>query len=100
MLIDPKGDLVTDLLTRLPRSASDRLVLFNEAYLGFWPEMAGRIREGMTFDEMAHIAVEYERPIGSLAAPAAHRNWTYPDRAWRLCCLRRRQMRLWERVFA
>ena len=49
--------------------AEDRLVLFNEAYLGFWPEMAGRIREGMTFDEMAHMAVEYERPIGSLVAP-------------------------------
>jgi len=49
--------------------AEDRLVLFNEAYLGFWPEMAGRIREGMTFDEMARMAVEYERPIGSLVAP-------------------------------
>ncbi|MCA1835662.1 MAG: DUF87 domain-containing protein, partial [Actinobacteria bacterium] len=29
VLIDPKGDLVTDLLSRLPRSASDRLVLFD-----------------------------------------------------------------------
>src|SRR5438270_9053847 len=29
VLIDPKGDLVTDLLTRLPRSASDRLVVFD-----------------------------------------------------------------------
>jgi hypothetical protein len=29
VLIDPKGDLVTDLLSRLPRSAADRLVLFD-----------------------------------------------------------------------
>jgi Helicase HerA, central domain len=29
VLIDPKGDLVTDLLSRLPRSAADRVVLFD-----------------------------------------------------------------------
>jgi len=29
VLIDPKGDLVTDLLSRLPRSAGDRVVLFD-----------------------------------------------------------------------
>lgn len=29
VLIDPKGDLVTDLLARLPRSAGDRVVLFD-----------------------------------------------------------------------
>ncbi len=29
VLIDPKGDLVTDVLSRLPRSASDRVVLFD-----------------------------------------------------------------------
>jgi two-component system, sensor histidine kinase len=49
--------------------ADDRLVLFNEAYMGFWPEMGARIREGMTFDEIARLAAEYERPIGSLVAP-------------------------------
>jgi ABC-type oligopeptide transport system ATPase subunit len=29
VLIDPKGDLVTDVLSRLPRSAADRVVLFD-----------------------------------------------------------------------
>jgi hypothetical protein len=29
VLIDPKGDLVTDILSRLPRSAGDRVVLFD-----------------------------------------------------------------------
>ncbi|CAM3404279.1 helicase HerA domain-containing protein [Kibdelosporangium persicum] len=29
VLIDPKGDLVTDVLSRLPRSAGDRVVLFD-----------------------------------------------------------------------
>jgi len=29
VLVDPKGDLVTDVLSRLPRSAADRVVLFD-----------------------------------------------------------------------
>jgi hypothetical protein len=29
VLIDPKGDLVTDLLSRMPRTAADRVVLFD-----------------------------------------------------------------------
>jgi hypothetical protein len=29
VVIDPKGDLVTDILTRLPRAAGDRVVLFD-----------------------------------------------------------------------
>jgi type IV secretory pathway TraG/TraD family ATPase VirD4 len=29
VLIDPKGDLVTDILSRLPKSAADRVVLFD-----------------------------------------------------------------------
>lgn len=29
VLIDPKGDLVTDVLSRLPRSAADRVVIFD-----------------------------------------------------------------------
>ncbi|QEH77822.1 response regulator [Sphingomonas sp. C8-2] len=49
--------------------AEDRLVLFNEAYLGFWPALAGQIREGMSFDEIARLAAEQERPGGSLVAP-------------------------------
>lgn len=49
--------------------ADDRLILFNEAYLGFWPELAAQLREGMSFDEIARLVVEFERPIGSLVAP-------------------------------
>lgn len=49
--------------------ADDRLVLFNDAYLGFWPALSGHIREGMTFDEIARLAAVRERPKGSVAAP-------------------------------
>lgn len=49
--------------------ADDRLVLFNEAYLSFWPELTAQLREGMTFDEIARLVVEIERPVGSLAGP-------------------------------
>lgn len=49
--------------------ADDRLVLYNDAYLGFWPLLADQIREGMPFDELARLAAEHERPGGSLTAP-------------------------------
>nr|WP_087575652.1 NahK/ErcS family hybrid sensor histidine kinase/response regulator [Sphingomonas sp. CDS-1] len=44
--------------------AEDRLVLYNEAYLGFWPEIADHIREGMNFDEIAKLAAAHHRPVG------------------------------------
>ncbi|WP_176593818.1 NahK/ErcS family hybrid sensor histidine kinase/response regulator [Sphingobium sp. EM0848] len=44
--------------------AEDRLVLFNEAYLGFWPEIADHIHEGMSFDEIAKLAAAHHRPVG------------------------------------
>ncbi|WP_242128591.1 NahK/ErcS family hybrid sensor histidine kinase/response regulator [Sphingobium sp. Sx8-8] len=44
--------------------AEDRLVLFNEAYLGFWPELAGHVREGMSFDAIARLAAAHHRPVG------------------------------------
>ncbi|WP_313807130.1 NahK/ErcS family hybrid sensor histidine kinase/response regulator [Sphingobium sp.] len=44
--------------------AEDRLVLFNEAYLGFWPELVDHIREGMNFDEIARLAAAHHRPVG------------------------------------
>lgn len=44
--------------------ADDRLVLFNEAYLGFWPEIASEIHEGMSFDEIARLAAAHHRPVG------------------------------------
>ncbi len=49
--------------------AEDRLVLFNEAYLGFWPEIADQVREGMHFDEIAKLAAVHHRPRGSLVGP-------------------------------
>ncbi|WP_336959357.1 NahK/ErcS family hybrid sensor histidine kinase/response regulator [Sphingobium aquiterrae] len=49
--------------------ANDRLILFNEAYLSFWPEIAAHVREGMSFDEIARLAADHDRPIGSLVAP-------------------------------
>lgn len=49
--------------------ADDRLILFNDAYLSFWPELAAQLQEGMSFDEIARMVVAFERPVGSLAAP-------------------------------
>ena len=49
--------------------AEDRLVLFNDAYLGFWPEIADQLREGMSFADVARLAAAHHRPIGSLVAP-------------------------------
>lgn len=39
VVIDPKGDLITDLLDRLPRSAADRLVLFDPHQPGRPPRL-------------------------------------------------------------
>lgn len=44
--------------------AEDRLVLYNEAYLSFWPELADHVREGMSFDEIARLAAAHHRPVG------------------------------------
>ena len=49
--------------------AADRLVLFNDAYLGFWPEMADHIRENMHFDEIVKLAALHHRPRGSMVRP-------------------------------
>jgi PAS domain-containing protein len=49
--------------------ADDRLVLFNEAYLGFWPELSPHMRVGMEFSEIAQLAAKHERPLGAVVAP-------------------------------
>jgi signal transduction histidine kinase/CheY-like chemotaxis protein len=49
--------------------ADDRLVLFNDAYLGFWPDLAPYVREGITFSDIAHLAAKHERPLGAAIAP-------------------------------
>ncbi|MDO7835660.1 NahK/ErcS family hybrid sensor histidine kinase/response regulator [Sphingobium sp. HBC34] len=49
--------------------AEDRLVLFNDAYLGFWPDIAAQIREGLSFEEVARLAAAHHQPLGSVVAP-------------------------------
>lgn len=49
--------------------ADDRLILYNDAYLGFWPDLAGQVREGMKFDEIARLAAAHRSQRGSLVAP-------------------------------
>ena len=49
--------------------ADDRLLLFNEAYLGFWPDIADQLREGMRFDEIARLAAAHQTPREALIAP-------------------------------
>ncbi|CAN5213687.1 hypothetical protein BH10PSE13_BH10PSE13_24040 [soil metagenome] len=49
--------------------ADDRLILFNEAYLGFWPELAPHVHEGIAFSEIAHLAAKHDRPPGAVVAP-------------------------------
>ncbi|ETI61056.1 histidine kinase [Sphingobium sp. C100] len=49
--------------------ADDRLILYNEAYLDFWPDIAGELHEGMSFDEIARLAAAHHSPRGSLVAP-------------------------------
>jgi signal transduction histidine kinase/PAS domain-containing protein len=49
--------------------ADDHLVLFNEAYLGFWPEIAPHIREGIGFSDIARLAAAHDRPLGAAVAP-------------------------------
>lgn len=49
--------------------AEDRLVLYNDAYLGFWPEIADHVREGLSFEDVARLAAAYHQPLGSVVAP-------------------------------
>lgn len=49
--------------------AEDRLVLYNDAYLGFWPEIADHVREGLAFEDVARLAAAYHQPLGSVVAP-------------------------------
>jgi len=49
--------------------AEDRLVLYNEAYMGFWPEVAALLPENPTFHEIIRHLAQQRRPAGALAAP-------------------------------
>lgn len=49
--------------------AEDRLVLYNEAYLGFWPQVADHLDEELTFHDIARIAAHSQGPAGAQVAP-------------------------------
>lgn len=49
--------------------ASDRLVMCNEAYLGFWPEIAEWSGDPPTFDDIANSVARNHRVVGALRAP-------------------------------
>jgi len=49
--------------------ADDRLVLYNEGYLSFWPEIVPHIHDGISFHEIARLAAAHHRPPASVVAP-------------------------------
>jgi signal transduction histidine kinase/PAS domain-containing protein len=49
--------------------ADDRLVLCNQTYLGLWPNIAHRIKPGITFDELARAIGDDGTTLGALVAP-------------------------------
>lgn len=49
--------------------AEDRLVLYNEAYLGFWPQVAEHLDQALTFHDIARIAAHSQSPAGAQVAP-------------------------------
>ena len=49
--------------------STDRLVLFNERYLTFWPGMADRIHAGMLFTEIVHLAIHHKCVLDAYRDP-------------------------------
>lgn len=49
--------------------ADDRLILCNEAYLGFWPQIAEHVAQPLTFQDIVRIAAQNQRPAGAQVAP-------------------------------
>ena len=49
--------------------ADDRLVLCNEAYLGFWPEIAGLVDRSPTFHDITRIVADKGLTVGAMVAP-------------------------------
>jgi len=48
---------------------TDRLVLFNQRYLTFWPGMADRIHCGMLFAEIVHLAIHHKCVLDAYRDP-------------------------------
>jgi PAS domain S-box-containing protein len=49
--------------------SADRLVLFNQRYLTFWPGMADRIHTGMLFAEIVHLAIRHKCVLDAYRDP-------------------------------
>jgi hypothetical protein len=68
VLIDPKGDLVTDVLSRLPRSAADRVVLFDADSL-HRPPCLNPLEGGETDREVDNLVSVFRRVYSAFWGP-------------------------------
>lgn len=49
--------------------AEDRLILYNDTYLGLWPQFADRIKPGVTFADTVRWAIDTGSTLGGRQAP-------------------------------
>ncbi|MFD8493890.1 helicase HerA domain-containing protein [Amycolatopsis sp. NPDC059657] len=68
VLIDPKGDLVTDILNRLPRTAADRVVLFDADSL-HRPPCLNPLEGGETDREVDNLVSVFRRVYSAFWGP-------------------------------
>lgn len=68
VLIDPKGDLVTDVLNRLPRSAAERVVLFDADSL-HRPPILNPLEGGETDREVDNLVSVFRRVYRAFWGP-------------------------------
>ncbi|MFE5566602.1 type IV secretory system conjugative DNA transfer family protein [Amycolatopsis japonica] len=68
VLIDPKGDLVTDILNRLPRSAAERVVLF-DADSRHRPPILNPLEGGETDREVDNLVSVFRRVYSAFWGP-------------------------------
>lgn len=68
VLIDPKGDLVTDVLNRLPRSAAERVVLFDADSL-HRPPILNPLEGGETDREVDNLVSVFRRVYSAFWGP-------------------------------
>lgn len=68
VLIDPKGDLATDVLSRLPRSAADRVVLFDADSL-HRPPCLNPLEGGETDREVDNLVSVFRRVYSAFWGP-------------------------------
>lgn len=68
VLIDPKGDLVTDILNRLPRSAANRMVLFDADSL-HRPPILNPLEGGDTDREVDNLVSVFRRVYSAFWGP-------------------------------